>query len=187
MVAEEGSQEIRDFGEITWRRIWSLSRCPQCDRPTLEDYVWSDEVSDPESVRPKQLYPAPTDNRALPTAVQKQLTAALRVKALEPGLYAVAIRKMLEAVCHEEGAVGSTLSARISDLAERGRLPEVFGEMATHLRRLGNFGAHYSEAEVAADDVAIIEELADAVLEYLYRAPAKLASARQAIAKRFPS
>jgi len=185
VTAASGTQQIEAFGEISWNRIWSLSYCPNCERPTLEELMWSDELSDPD-VDARRLFPAPADNSVLPSSVQRQLNAALRVKMVEPGLYAVGVRRLLEAVCSEEKASGNALFKQIEDLVQRGRLPDVFARMATQLRRLGNLGAHFTEAEIAADDVAIIEELAEAILEYLYRAPAKLASAEEAIQKRFP-
>jgi hypothetical protein len=44
-----------------------------------------------------------------------------------------------------------------------------------------NLGAHDENVDVAPADVPVIDDLADAILEYLYRAPAKLAAVRQGI------
>lgn len=184
VIAEHHASYAENYGEYVWDRIWSLLRCPRCERPTLQTYVWSDDFSDPGDTETTQLYPASVDNASLPPSVQKQLDIALRVKSLEAGLYAVAIRRLLEAVCQEENAAGATLYEQIDALVEAGRLPHVFERMATQLRKLGNLGAHVLDAEVEASDVPLIEEFANMLLEYLYRAPAKVDALEKALAAR---
>jgi hypothetical protein len=85
----------------------------------------------------------------------------------------------LTTVCNEEGADGKALFGKLDDLARKNRTPEMLAEAAHQLRRLGNLGGHDEDVAVVAEDVPMIEDLADAILEYLYRAPAKLAALRQ--------
>ncbi len=82
------------------------------------------------------------------------------------------------------GASGQTLVNQLQDLAHRGRIPAGFDEMATQLRHLGNLGAHVSDVEVESNDVPVIEDFAEAILEYLYRSPAKVEAVRQALEER---
>ena len=77
-------------------------------RATLSSTWWSDELSDPED-ESKIIYPSPRDNSALPPAVRQAYEAALRVKKIDPGLYAVGIRRMLEAVCNDQGVTKGDL------------------------------------------------------------------------------
>lgn len=51
-------------------------------------------------------------------------------------------------------------------------------------RKLGNLGAHDDEVEIQAADVPAIEALADAILEYLYRAPATLDAVKGSLDER---
>ena len=83
---------------------------------------------------------------------------------------------MLETVCNEEAASGKDLFEKLDDLARKGRIPATLADVAHELRRLGDLGAHDEDVAMAPGDVLIIEDLADAILEYLYRAPAKLAA-----------
>jgi len=46
--------------------------------------------------------------------------------------------------------------------------------MAQGIRILRNIGAHADLGEIIADDVPILKDLCEAILEYIYRAPARL-------------
>jgi Domain of unknown function (DUF4145) len=124
------------------------------------------------------------DNQAIPEKVRVRFDAARKVKVAEPGLYAVGIRRMLETVCNEEGAAGKELFEKLDDLAHKDRIPGTLAEAAHQLRKLGNLGAHDAEVDVEAADVPVIADLAEALLEYLYRAPAQLAAVQAGLAKR---
>ena len=128
--------------------------------------------------------PAPRDNSALPAAVREAYEAGLRVKKIDPGLYAVGIRRMLEAVCNDQGVTKGDLFERLGQLVRVGAIPGTLGEQAQELRKLGNLGAHQKDVAVSAIDVPTIEDFADAILEYVYRAPGQ--ASRVAIEHRRP-
>lgn len=91
------------------------------------------------------------------------------------------IRKTIEAVCKEEGAKKDNLEKMLDQLADEGRLPRPLAEMGDQLRARGNLGAHPNDVEVSAEDVPVIEEFIEAILEYMYRAPAKIAAAQASL------
>lgn len=137
-----------------------------------------------DDVRAERIFPTPLAKSALPPGVQKQFDAAHRVKYIEPSFYAVGIRRMLEAVCADQGIAGRTLEKQITALVAAEKLPSVFAGMATQLRTLGNWGAHDAKTEVLPEDVPLIEEFAGAILDYLYWAPTKLIAVEQALKTR---
>jgi hypothetical protein len=167
---------------VTYDTVVTVSLCPQCDKLTLESYGWSDFM-DPTEARVERLYPAPPSYEGIPEAVASEYRRAQRVRS-EPVFYAVGIRRTLEALCAERGVQGRSLFERIEKLAASGGLPETFAEMATVLRRFGNLGAHVGEDELTDEDAPVLGEFADAILEYLYRAPAKVAAVQAALEKR---
>jgi len=173
-----------NYGEYSWDVVWGLHRCPQCKEPTLETYVWSDDFSDPETVDSKVVYPGAWDDSVLPPLVRKHREAARRVKGLDPSFYALGIRRMLEAMCLEENAEGKSLYEQLQFLANEGRLPQTLVDVTTQLRKLGNIGAHVSDVEVLETDVPLIHDLAEAMLEFLYRAPAMVAAVEAELARR---
>lgn len=128
----------------------------------------SDAFNEPDDDLPTNvLYPTARDDSTIPARVRKYLFSARKVKGVEPGFLALGMRRVLEAVCDEEGASGETLVKQLQDLAHRGRIPAGFDDMATQLRHLGNLGAHVADVEVEPSDVPVIEDIAEAILDYL--------------------
>lgn len=168
--------------EITIDTYVEILYCLACDAPVIFQVSWSDDIG--ETWGERQLYPAGRDNEAIPEKVRTRLEAAGRVKLIEPGLYAVGVRRMLESVAHEEGATGDDLFSKLDDLVRKDRIPAPLAEAAHEIRKLGNLGAHDDEVEIQAADVPAIEALADAILEYLYRAPATLDAVKGSLDKR---
>jgi hypothetical protein len=183
IALKRGTGEVTPDGEeFEWGEFLSVAQCPACDQPNIWTYSWIDLVGEPQNER--RIYPTERDNSVLPEKVRKQFDAALKVKKIEPGLYAVGIRRMLETVANEEQAAGKDLFEKLDDLAADGRIPGPLAKIAHQLRELGNLGAHDAEIEVEPEDVPVIGDLADAILEYLYRAPAKLATVQAGIEER---
>jgi hypothetical protein len=172
------------YGEVEVRTYWFLSRCRRCGKGTLIEDHWCDEFSNPEEDTSTYLFPAPQDNSAVPEPVVRALWEANRVKGESPGLYAVGIRRTLEMVCKEQMAKKGTLEKMLDDLADQDRLPRPLAEMGHQLRARGNLGAHAKDTEVTVGDVPVIEEFVDAILDYVYRAPAKIAAAQASLEAR---
>lgn len=182
---ETRSAEVDVYGTIEFRTYWLLHRCPRCLKATLIEDWWCDEVSDPEIDTSTQLFPAPRDNSTIPARVLNPYWEANRIKGEAPSLYAVGIRRTLEAVCKTEGATKGTLENMLDDLVAKGRLPAQLAAMGHQLRDRGNLGAHVDDdVALTREDVPVIEDFADAILEYIYRAPAKIADAEASLEAR---
>jgi len=188
-IVEKGEVLLTEYADGDWDRGAPLIReaaivyyCVVCDGTT----VWKQSASDDFGgiFTERRLFPTTRDNQAIPEKVRIRFDAARKVKVAEPGLYAVGVRRMLETVCNEEGATGKDLFAKLDDLAHMGRIPTTLAEAAHQLRKLGNLGAHDSEVDVEPADVPVIADLAEALLEYLYRAPAQLAAVQAGLAER---
>ncbi len=169
---------------------WSILQCETCDEisvyqlsysgMTLDGYPFYDDF-----IR-KFLYPA---NRPelpnLPVKIEEAYKAALKVQKIEPNACAVLVGRTLEAACNHEKAPGKRLADKLTYLANAGRIPKTLAEMAHHLKELRNLGAHDAEDSVTEEDVPIILDFLEAILEYLYVAPAKV-TAVQARLKKTP-
>ena len=75
------------------------------------------------------------------------------------------------------------LADKLTYLAGAGRIPQTLAEMAHHLKELRNLGAHDAEDTVTEEDVPIILDFLEAILEYLYVAPAKVAAVQARLKK----
>jgi hypothetical protein len=169
-----------EYGNVE-TKSWVVYECVSCNRPTLREEWFSDIHGEaiPETLLPT----GERDNSALPRTVAKAWQAALAVRHVEPNAFAVLVGRTLEVICNEEGATGATLQQKLHTLVSAGRLPGPIAQMSTQLRQIRNLGAHASSDEVTSTDVPVIFEFADAILEYLYRAPAKIAAVQARLAK----
>ncbi len=119
----------------------------------------------------------------LPEPIEKKYKAALRVQDIEPSACAVLAGRTLEAICNYENAIGKSLSEKLNNLVGLERIPKTLAEMAHQLRQIRNLGAHDAEDEVTEEDVPIILDFLEAILEYLYVAPAKIAAVQARLKK----
>jgi Domain of unknown function (DUF4145) len=175
-----------EFGAFT---EWRILQCKSCDRPLLYEAGSEDE---PILVRPalhrfpglpekwdfvpKMLYPETKVRPAeLPGAVTDAYMDVLRVRLVSPNACAAMIRWTLEEVCNDKNVEGKDLNTKLEQLATDGRMPPTLAQMARQLRQLGNKGAHADpDDRIAEADIPIMMDLLEAILEYLYIAPAKV-------------
>jgi hypothetical protein len=173
--------DVELYGEVETLTHWFFYRCPRCERATLEEDWWNDEFGDPEDDTATQLFPEPRDNSSVQRTVLESYWEANRIRGEAPSLYAVGIRRTVEAICRDRGATARRLEPMLDELAEDGVLPRPLADMGHQLRARGNLGAHPGTAKVSAEDLPMIEEFLEAILEYVYRAPAKIAAARSSL------
>src|SRR5258708_38361082 len=172
---------------------WRVIECAFCNQPSLLketiDY-WFDHgeywAIEPHSAKSVILYPEGKTRRPLtnlPEAIEEKYLAALKVRDIEPSACAVLIGRTLEAVCNHEKAAGRTLADKLGNLVKSDRIPPTLAEMAHQLRLIRNLGAHDADDEVTEEDVPIIMDFLEAILEYLYVAPAKVSAVKARLAK----
>ena len=91
------------------------------------------------------------------------------------------IRKTLEELCRDRGAVGDNLKARIRALGTKIVLPQEFLDGLDDLRLLGNDAAHIESQEfnkVGQEEVEVGLEFAKEVLKAVYQYSALLGRLR---------
>jgi Domain of unknown function (DUF4145) len=176
---------------ITWRVL----ECTGCKSPTLAEtkslysfvdhelYAGVELISSETIILYPGAKPAKTPLTNLPETIEKKYQAALKVQDIEPSACAVLVGRTLEAVCNYEKATGKTLSDKVNNLVNSDRIPTTLAEMAHQLRQIRNFGAHDADDEVTEEDVPIILDFLEAILEYLYVAPAKIAAVQARLKK----
>lgn len=173
---------------ITWT-TWRVLLCSTCSQPTLERDTQtisggSNGAKPPRGPSPELLYPVSrTLLTALPPSIGRIYQETLHVEKHSPRSCAVMAGLALEAVCEHERARGSTLSERLNHLVASERIPRTLAEMAHHLRQLRNIGAHFTQEEILSEDVPVIIDFVEAILEYLYVAPAKIRALQERLAR----
>lgn len=170
-------EDLKDKWGQTYTLQWLIQECVTCMGLFLkEQLMFRDQDEYPYNWDEyKILYPVTkTSSDNLPSPVMKAYEAALKVKPIHPGAFAVMAGKVLEAACNHEKAQGRNLAQKLDFLSKSGRIPITLVEMAKQVRLLRNLAAHDDEDEVTEEDIPIILEFLEAILEYLYVAPAKI-------------
>jgi hypothetical protein len=116
----------------------------------------------------------------VPDNVLQHYFEAERVRHQSPNAFAVQIRRSLEALCDDRGAVAGHLNKRLNDLVGKGILPAVLGDAAAILRQLGNRGAHHGR-DLDRFDVYRIEEFYRAIIDFVYTIPHRIHEVGRAI------
>jgi len=132
----------------------------------------------PTTAKRTVLYPGKTPLTNLPESIEKAYKAALKVQDIEPNSCAVAAGRTLEAVCNYEQIRPGRLADRLKILYSLDRIPKTLAEMTNQLKQLRNLGAHAADDEITEEDASIIIGFLEAILEYLYIAPAKVATVK---------
>ena len=183
-IAAAGSQPslvVAQERETTTWTTWRVLLCSACAQPTLErdrqEIIGAiGAAPPPRSARPEILYPIERSGRwhHIPPSIEEIYQEALKVENVSPRACAVMAGLALEEICHVERAKGATLSEQHDGLAQSGRIPSTLVDMAQQLRRLRNIGAHAIDEKITQADVPVMLYFVEAILEYLYVAPATI-------------
>jgi hypothetical protein len=164
---EQNPEDTLDSGE-TWR----LVVCPACKGVSVGLIWWVDFLDVEDEYKLRIVYPA--RNRTLtglPTKIDSAYDTALKVRSVDSNAFAVLLGRVLDMVCLDKLATGSTLYERLNSLAERGDIPPQLADMTHQLRQLRNIGAHADLGELTPAEVPVLDSLCRAILEYVYTAP----------------
>jgi hypothetical protein len=169
-----GSTDIRILSDQRFPRIGSR-RCPDPSCNALLFFVEDDKGRLIATYPPERIDFDPTN---VPTAVLAALEEAVTCHANDCFVAAaIMVRKTLEELCRDRGAVGSDLKARIKALGTKVILPSELLAGLDDLRLLGNDAAHIESREydkVGKEEVEIGLELAKEVLKAVYQYSALL-------------
>lgn len=170
--------------------VWRVLQCTSCGEATLEQsiieysfYTGPDgsHLIKPIAADKRILYPGEKTRTPLaniPKLIEKEYEATLKVRDISSNACAVLARRTLEAIFTHENAIGNTLMQKVDNLIKSERIPPLLADVAHLGRQIGNLGAHFVKEEVTEEDVAAMLDFLEAILEYLYVLPAKVATVK---------
>ncbi|NPV74653.1 MAG: hypothetical protein HPY89_12970 [Pelotomaculum sp.] len=154
-----------------WGVGYCLSLCLSCERPTLTRIDWHEDCA-PGDYAYTVLYPREGSIlKYLPGRAGELYLAALKAGEAGRCNFAGLLAGALDFICTSCGASGNSLLEKIEDLAEKGKIPERLASLAGRLALLKG-SACFDGGRFAEEEAAVLKSLCEAVLEYLYRAPA---------------
>lgn len=183
------SRAIHDSGGE--RRFWAALACPRCAGVTLLEMSMQNEASTRDTtigggsdVTVIRAVPRSEDTSLavdhLPSDVSEFYENALRVlQANVPDAAAVQLRKTLEAAAAHKGIRERQLVSSIKKLVEQGYVTLDFKDVMTHIRQIGNAGAHYTDVRLTKSEVERSLRFTTQVLRNLFEVPGELEALRR--------
>ena len=111
---------------------------------------------------------------ATPDHVKACYELGVKVRPFSNDLYALQLRKTLEAVCHDLGASEylpngrrAMLWQQIDELGDQNRVGDFICKAANELKDISNIGAHYSASGVTEVDIRKLEHLLALITTYV--------------------
>jgi hypothetical protein len=153
---------------------WTLLECCVCHMVTLRR-VCTDETSDFNFDDTILLYPTNTISYlGVPDNIKAAFEAALKVKNIDTSICLLSLRRVLEAICKQQGAEGKDLNAMIKDLLDKGKLPEQMNDACWIIRQLGNKAAHADEVLFYSYEVEQTIDFLVTIMKYIYILPIQM-------------
>lgn len=189
MVTQWSSRYLRDSDNRP--HYWTAMSCPRCANVTLVEMSMQNDVNtgnvsiaDNAEVTVTRVVPNGEDVGVavghLPDDVKGFYQDALRVlQAGVPDAAAVQLRKTLEAAAAHKGVKEKNLFESIKKLVDEGYVTLDFKDVMTHIRKIGNSGAHYTDVRLTAPEVERSLRFTTQVLRNLFEVPGELDELRR--------
>lgn len=188
MVLEWSNRKITNAKNE--KQYWAGLSCPRCGKVTLVEMSMQSDVNTGDStiagisdVTVIRALPSGEDAAVavahLPGDVKGFYEDAMRVlQAGVPDAAAVQLRKTLEAAAAHKDIKEKQLVASIRKLVDQGYVTLDFKDVMTHIRQIGNSGAHYTDAKLTAAEVERSLRFTTQVLRNLFEVPGELEELR---------
>lgn len=164
------------------REDWYIFECPVCQKPVLiSEYTW-----DPDDYTESKIeYPSVAiSQEGVPKEIYTAFEAAIKTKGIDFSICLLSLRRVLEMICKDRGAVGNTLEQKIADLVSKNIFTSTLDNACWIIRQLGNEAAHADEIKVYKNDVEQVIEYISIIIKYLYSMPYQVKRMKEKIEKR---
>lgn len=167
--------------------IFEVFECPVCQGFHLYYTNWSSEESYPENYDIYEdgevLFPASerVSLYRLPKNIKNAYESALKVKNIDDTVCLLALRRTLEMVCKDKGAVKGQLHQKLNQLQQQGILPPLMGDISKVIKDFGNMAAHGDQVDFNSHMVDGMFRFTNKILEYVYILPREMKRARREI------
>jgi Domain of unknown function (DUF4145) len=167
--------------------IFEVFECPVCEEFQLYHTHWNTEEAYFEDFdiyeEGQLLYPLSekVNLYSLPKSIKSAYESALKVKNIDDGVCLMAIRRTLEMVCKDKGAVKGQLHQKLNQLQQQGILPPLMGDISKVIKDFGNIAAHGDQVDFNSHMVDGMFRFTNRILEYVYILPREMKRARREI------
>lgn len=103
------------------------------------------------------------------------------MKNIDSAICLLSLRRVLEAICKDKGAVGKDLDTMVKDLIAKKLLPDMLDDACWIIRQLGNSAAHADEKVFYKHQVEQTTEFVKAIIDYLYVLPSEIGNLKSRV------
>ena len=174
-----------DNGEIISYNVlehedWYIFECPVCNRPVV---IRQDTFDIAEyTYQPVTVYPsAMVFSDGVPKEIYSAFEAAIRTKGIDYAICMLSLRRVLEMICKEKGAIGKDLEQMIGYLVDQNILSPAFADACWVIRQLGNSAAHADKTDIYAYQVDQVIEYVSTIINYLYSMPFRVSKLKKKV------
>ncbi|MFB4326380.1 DUF4145 domain-containing protein [Priestia sp. BR_2] len=170
--------------EALFNDIFELFECPVCKDIQMVHTHWNTEeaygsgydIYEDASV----LYPhyEKLNLHSLPSNVRSAYESAVKVKNIDNTTCIMALRRTLEMLCKDKGAVKGQLHQKLNQLKQGGILPPLMGDISKVIKDFGNMAAHGDQITFDTYMVESMFRFTNKLLEYVYILPREIKRAK---------
>lgn len=179
-----------EFAEFAEFDTFEVFECPVCKGIQLYHTYWNSEEGRWEDYDIYEdfgqvLFPKNegVDLLRLPDNIKSAYESALRVKNIDNTMCVMGLRRALEMMCKDNGAVKGALHQKLNQLQQEGILPPLMGDISKVIKDFGNMAAHGDQVEFDKKLVESMFRFTNKILEYVYILPKEMKRARLDIEK----
>ena len=185
---EEYFSEEDERGRLIPTRLiehedWFVFECPVCNKPVIIS-EYAIDLADEIPVRRIEFPTIAVSQYGVPKDIFSAFESAVKTKGIDYSICLLSLRRVLEMICKDKGAVGHTLDQKIDDLIEKKVFPPMIEDACWIIRQMGNDAAHADKIEVYTYDIEQVIGYVATIIDYLYSLPYRVGEMKKKIKKR---
>ncbi len=181
-IAKDGAGNIINYTLIEHEN-WYVFECPVCNKPVIISEYVLDVGETPAEYKTE--YPTiAVSPLGVPKEIYSAFESAVKTKGIDHSICLLSLRRVLEMICKEKGAVGKDLEKKIDDLIAKKVFPPMIEDACWIIRQMGNEAAHADDIKVYTYDIEQVIGYVATIIDYLYSLPYRVEKMKTKIQER---
>lgn len=181
-IAKDGAGNIINYTLIE-HEDWYVFECPVCNKPVIISEYVLDVAETPAEYKTE--YPTiAVSPLGVPKEIYSAFESAVKTKGIDHSICLLSLRRVLEMICKEKGAVGKDLEKKIDDLIAKKVFPPMIEDACWIIRQMGNEAAHADDIKVYTYDIEQVIGYVATIIDYLYSLPYRVEKMKAKIEER---
>ena len=169
--------------ELIEHEDWYIFECPVCHKPVIiSEYTF--DIADALPERKTEYPTISVSSDGVPKDIYSAFESAVKTKGIDFSICLLSLRRVLEMICKDKGAVGDNLEKKIDNLIEQNILPPMIEDACWIIRQLGNEAAHADRIPVYTYDIEQVIGYVATIIDYLYSLPHRVGKMKKKIEER---